>query len=122
MADYWDPLPADARTVAHALRDRGYATAWFGKWHLARRDRQAPFVGDIHAKMIVPPENRGGFEFWEGFEGGFLLMIRGCTGRDCPNRNTSRVIRRMCWPKGPRLGLRNAERGVRIRPNPTLRL
>jgi arylsulfatase A-like enzyme len=73
VAGYWDPLPTDARTVAHALGDRGYATAWFGKWHLAPRDRQAPFVGDIHAKTIVPPERRGGFELWEGFEGGFLL-------------------------------------------------
>jgi arylsulfatase A-like enzyme len=73
VSDYWDPLPTDARTVAHALHDRGYATAWFGKWHLAPRDRHAPFVGDGHAKTIVPPERRGGFEFWEGFEGGFLL-------------------------------------------------
>ncbi len=73
VSDYWDPLPNDARTVAHALRDRGYATGWFGKWHLARRDRQAPFVGEAHAKTIVPPEARGGFEFWEGFEGGFQL-------------------------------------------------
>ena len=73
VSDYWDPLPADARTVAHALHDRGYATAWFGKWHLAPRDRHASFVGEVHAKTIVPPERRGGFEFWEGFEGGFLL-------------------------------------------------
>jgi arylsulfatase A-like enzyme len=71
--DYWDPLPVEARTVAHALRDRGYATAFFGKWHLAERDRAAPFVGEVHAKMIVPPERRGGFELWEGFESGFLL-------------------------------------------------
>lgn len=70
---YWDPLPVKARTVAHALKDRGYETAFFGKWHLAERDRTAPFVGDVHAKMLVPPERRGGFEFWEGFEGGFLL-------------------------------------------------
>ncbi len=61
------------RTVAHALKDRGYSTAWFGKWHLAERDRSAPFVGEAHAKMIVPPERRGGFEWWEGFESGFLL-------------------------------------------------
>ncbi len=73
VSDYWDPLPTDARTVAHALRDRGYATAFFGKWHLAERDRTAPFVGEAHAKMIVPPERRGGFELWEGFESGFLL-------------------------------------------------
>ncbi len=79
---YWDALPvyqpgsatpATGRTVAHALKDRGYATAWFGKWHLAERDRTAPFVGETHAKQIVPPERRGGFELWEGFESGFLL-------------------------------------------------
>ena len=73
VSDYWDALPASARTVAHALNDRGYATAWFGKWHLAERDRSAPFVGEAHAKQIVPPERRGGFGLWEGFESGFLL-------------------------------------------------
>ncbi|MBA4137882.1 MAG: sulfatase [Opitutus sp.] len=73
VKSYWDPLPANARTVAHALGDRGYATAWFGKWHLSDRDRTAPFVGDAHAKQIVPPERRGGFQLWEGFESGFLL-------------------------------------------------
>jgi arylsulfatase A-like enzyme len=87
VSGYWDPLPIYdekksppggrapplGRTVAHALRDRGYATAFFGKWHLAERDRTAPFVGEAHAKQIVPPERRGGFELWEGFEGGFLL-------------------------------------------------
>lgn len=70
---YWDPLPKDTRTVAHALGDRGYTTAHFGKWHLAERDRSAPLVGEPHAKMIVPPELRGGFQLWEGFESGFLL-------------------------------------------------
>lgn len=73
VRDYHDPLPVHARTIAHALRARGYATAFFGKWHLAPRDAAAPLVGEAHAKTIVPPERRGGFEFWEGFEGGFLL-------------------------------------------------
>ena len=73
VSGYWDALPKDARTVAHALKDRGYATAFFGKWHLAERDRSVPFVGEAHAKQIVPPERRGGFELWEGFESGFLL-------------------------------------------------
>jgi arylsulfatase A-like enzyme len=59
--------------VAHALRDRGYSTAFFGKWHLAERDRSAPLVGEVHAKMLVPEARRGGFELWEGFESGFLL-------------------------------------------------
>lgn len=70
---YADPLPASARTVAHALHDRGYVTGFFGKWHLAPRDPHAPFVGEENARLFVPEERRGGFEFWEGFEGGFLL-------------------------------------------------
>ncbi|HVU24611.1 MAG TPA: sulfatase-like hydrolase/transferase [Opitutus sp.] len=73
VRDYFDPLPAAARTVAHALGARGYATAFFGKWHLARRDPAAALVGEGHARMIVPAESRGGFSFWEGFESGFLL-------------------------------------------------
>jgi arylsulfatase A-like enzyme len=73
VRDYFDPLPADARTLAHTLGGRGYATAFFGKWHLWKRDPAAPLVGEASAKIIVPPEARGGFEFWEGFESGFLL-------------------------------------------------
>lgn len=73
VAAYHDPLPGDARTIAHALADRGYGTAFFGKWHLSARDRAAPLVGEVHAKQIVPAAARGGFEQWEGFEGGFLL-------------------------------------------------
>jgi arylsulfatase A-like enzyme len=73
VREYFDPLPIEARTIAHRLRDIGYATAFFGKWHLGLRDRAAPLVGDAHAKSVVPPERRGGFEFWEGFESGFVL-------------------------------------------------
>ncbi|MDD2765052.1 MAG: sulfatase-like hydrolase/transferase [Opitutaceae bacterium] len=73
VRDYYDPLPQQARTVAHRLRERGYVTAFFGKWHLYRRDPGAPLVGEAHAQIVVPPARRGGFEFWEGFESGFLL-------------------------------------------------
>lgn len=73
VRDYFDPLPLGTRTLAHVLNDRGYVTAFFGKWHLAKRDPSAPLVGEAHARMIVPPEARGGFGFWEGFEGGFQL-------------------------------------------------
>lgn len=73
VSGYWDPLPTAGRTIAHALADRGYSTAFFGKWHLAPRDRSVPLVGEAHATMVVPPERRGGFGFWEGFEGGFQL-------------------------------------------------
>jgi len=70
---YWDPLPAATRTVAHALGDRGYSTAFFGKWHLAERDRSVPLVGEAHARQVVAEDRRGGYQLWEGFEGGFLL-------------------------------------------------
>ncbi len=73
VTDYWDPLPRHAPTLAHRLAAAGYATAFFGKWHLAPRDRTAPIVGEAHARQFVSPEDRGGFGFWEGFEGGFLL-------------------------------------------------
>jgi arylsulfatase A-like enzyme len=73
VRNYFDPLPLSARTIAHDLKARGYLTAFFGKWHLAQRDPAAPLVGEAHARMIVPPAARGGFEFWEGFESGFLL-------------------------------------------------
>lgn len=73
VAGYWDPLPEDAHTIAHSMRSLGYRTAWFGKWHLGERDRLAPLVGEPHARQVVPETRRGGFEFWEGFESGFLL-------------------------------------------------
>jgi arylsulfatase A-like enzyme len=73
VRDYFDPLPVDSQTIAHRLGERGYATAFFGKWHLGKRDPGAALVGEAHAKTMVPPEARGGFEFWEGFESGFLL-------------------------------------------------
>ena len=73
VVNYFDPLPVDARTVAHALSERGYETAFFGKWHLSPRDPRAALIGEVHAKTHVAPERRGGFNFWEGFESGFLL-------------------------------------------------
>lgn len=83
---YFDPLPRyvpgaaatsggkpRGRTIAHELGERGYVTGFLGKWHLAKRDPLVPLVGEAHAKIVVPPADRGGFEFWEGFESGFLL-------------------------------------------------
>lgn len=84
VRDYFDPLPVSARTIAHDLRERGYFTAFVGKWHLAARERTAPLVGEVHARTIVPPESRGGFEFWEGFEGGFLLNDPFLHGTELP--------------------------------------
>ena len=73
VVDYFAALAVSARTIAHDLGECGYATAFFGKWGLAARDPHAPLVGEAHARLLVPPESRGGFGFWEGFESGFLL-------------------------------------------------
>lgn len=57
-------MPPEQQTVAHAFHDAGYRTAYFGKWHVdgfkEGRDRAV-----MH---IVPPERRGGFQHWVGYE------------------------------------------------------
>ena len=52
-------LPADIPTVAHAFETAGYHTAYVGKWHLD---------GSNDATHYVPPERRGGFRYWMGYE------------------------------------------------------
>ncbi len=73
ISDYYDPLPPDAVTLAHRYREKGYDTAFFGKWQLFERNPDDPVVGEAHARIEVPEGRRGGFEYWEGFESGFLL-------------------------------------------------
>ena len=57
-------MPPETPTIAHAFRDNGYHTAYFGKWHVDgfhEREGRA-------AMHIVPPERRGGFDEWCGYE------------------------------------------------------
>ncbi|WP_165972221.1 sulfatase family protein [Paenibacillus piri] len=57
-------LPAEQPTIANVLNDNGYHTAYFGKWHLDgfhEREGRAAF-------HIIPPERRGGFQEWVGYE------------------------------------------------------
>lgn len=57
-------MPPDQPTIAHAFRDAGYHTAYFGKWHLdGFRERTGRA-----AMHIIPPERRGGFDQWVGYE------------------------------------------------------
>jgi arylsulfatase A-like enzyme len=58
------PLPPGTPTVAQAFKAHGYHTSYFGKWHLDgwhERDGRA-------AMHIVPPERRGGFDEWTGYD------------------------------------------------------
>lgn len=57
-------LPPEQPTIANVLNDNGYHTAYIGKWHLDgfhERDGRA-------ALHVVPPERRGGFQYWVGYE------------------------------------------------------
>jgi arylsulfatase A-like enzyme len=51
-------------TVADVFNEHGFDTAYFGKWHLGgfqeRKGRAAHY--------IIPPERRGGFKTWVGYE------------------------------------------------------
>jgi arylsulfatase A-like enzyme len=73
VADYFDPLPRDRPTLARAFEARGYATAFFGHWHLAPRDPTAALVGEAHARTRVAVADRGGFGYWDGFQGGYQI-------------------------------------------------
>ncbi len=58
------PLPPDMPTIAHVFNDHGFDTAYFGKWHLGgfkERNGRA-------AMHIIPPDRRGGFKTWVGYE------------------------------------------------------
>ena len=52
-------LPPEIPTVAHAFEAAGYHTAYVGKWHLD---------GGNFPTHYVPPERRGGFRYWMGYE------------------------------------------------------
>ncbi len=57
-------LPPELPTVADAFNAHGFDTAYFGKWHLGgfkERDGRA-------ALAIIPPEQRGHFDNWIGYE------------------------------------------------------
>lgn len=57
-------LSPEQPTIAHAFKEAGYDTIYIGKWHLdgfKERDGRA-------AHHIIPPERRGGFDTWIGYE------------------------------------------------------
>jgi arylsulfatase A-like enzyme len=54
-------LSRDRETIAETLERAGYRTGYVGKWHLS---------GTIGTESFVPPEERRGYGYWEGFDGG----------------------------------------------------
>jgi arylsulfatase A-like enzyme len=57
-------LPPDQPTVAHAFKQAGYRTSYFGKWHVDGYHERDGRAG-LH---VVPPDRRGGFDEWLGYE------------------------------------------------------
>lgn len=71
-------LPEDQLTVAHAFRDAGYSTAYFGKWHLDGAHGE-------YETHVVPPDRRGGFDTWVGYENNnsqWKCIVHGGEGAD----------------------------------------
>lgn len=75
------PLPDGQPTVAQPLKEAGYHTAYFGKWHLGgfheRNGRAAHFITD--------PNKRGGFDTWVGYENNnsqYDCWVHGGAGKD----------------------------------------
>ncbi len=68
-------------TVATAFNEAGYHTAWYGKWHIdgaQERERRT-------AMHIIPPERRGHFRKWIGYENNapqFDCWVHGGEGED----------------------------------------
>ncbi len=75
------PLPLGQKTIAHLFNEAGYHTGYFGKWHL---DGFHESEGRA-AMHIVPPERRGGFETWIGYENNnspWDCWVHGGAGKD----------------------------------------
>lgn len=77
-------MPPEMPTIAHAFKEHGYDTSYFGKWHVDGFNE-----GECRAAFhVVPPERRGGFDTWIGYENNnaqFDCWVHG-TGAEEPYR------------------------------------
>lgn len=81
------PLPAGQATIARPFRDAGYRTAYFGKWHLDGFKAIGGFQdrSGRAAMHIIPPERRGGFDTWVGYQDNdspWDSWVQGGAGKD----------------------------------------
>lgn len=58
-------LPPEMPTIAQPFKNAGYNTAYIGKWHLDGY-KETGDGGAVH--HIIPPQRRGGFDYWVGYE------------------------------------------------------
>jgi arylsulfatase A-like enzyme len=58
-------MPPEMPTIATAFKDNDYHTAYFGKWHLDGCHEGKDGRAALH---VVPPERRGDFDYWLGYE------------------------------------------------------
>ncbi|HBY60267.1 MAG TPA: hypothetical protein DEH78_10620, partial [Solibacterales bacterium] len=75
------PLPDGQQTIADVFNGAGYRTAYYGKWHLSGFQE----ANGRAAMHIVPPEKRGGFETWVGYENNnspWDSWVHGGVGKD----------------------------------------
>lgn len=75
------PLPIGQKTIADVFNAAGYSTGYFGKWHLAGFHESE----GRSAMRIVPPERRGGFQTWVGYDNNnsqYDSWVHGGAGKD----------------------------------------
>ena len=75
------PLPEGQPVITAPFREAGYQTAFFGEWHLDGF-HESQGRGAMH---IVPPNRRGGFDEWIGYENNnsqWDCWVHGGSGKD----------------------------------------
>ena len=61
-------LPPEKKTIAHVMRENGYKTAYFGKWHLDAEGAEGKLAPNRAVFHKIPPDRRGGFETFRGYQ------------------------------------------------------
>ncbi len=61
-------LPPEKQTIAHVLKENGYHTAYFGKWHLDKEGAEDDIANKRAIFHVIPPERRGGFDEFIGYQ------------------------------------------------------
>ncbi|NIA14865.1 MAG: sulfatase-like hydrolase/transferase [Nitrospiraceae bacterium] len=74
VSGFFEAYKATAPSTATILREAGYHTAYFGKWHCGIVHNQKPELVRDHpdeykgASMRTPERHRAGFQDWRGME------------------------------------------------------